>query len=252
MAEGAGKSIDLKMLFQGKRKWITIGAIVLVVVLALVMRNRSSSSTTTYGTSVDDIARGAAAPGLTTTDIQNAISEYAEKDAEQTASMFDKITQANSDALNSVVESNQKQWDAAQDQWESMGDMLADVQEQNNKNNQSLLDQLNQSMQNMQNQWNNQFNNLANQYGPGYGAGSGGGSSSSGSSSTPSVSGSATTRPNASGGSFQDAADQYINNNPGLSQSQQNTVNQNAQTAQNAADKLNGGKGLQGILNPKK
>lgn len=190
-------------MFQGKRKYYTLGAIVLVILLALyVNRKRSSGGgVSTYGLDPNSIAPGAGAPGLTMADVQGAIDKYGEKDAENTQKMFDQLSGSFTDALtkqaesqadlwNKMVESNKNQFDAIGKQFEGINNSLTQINDNNAKMQESLWAQMQSSLAAMQSQFANRYQSY-NTPDPYYGGGStsygdsGGSSSSSGSSSLP-------------------------------------------------------------------
>lgn len=191
-------------MFQGKRKYFAIGAVVLVVVIALIVsRNRSSGSASAARTGLDPntIAPGAAAPGLTMADVQGAIDKYGEKDMENTQKMFDSLNGSFNDALtkqaegqsnlwNKMLESNNKQFEAIGKQFEGIGkqfegvnNSLVQINDNNAKMQQGLWESLQRSLADMEASFASRYARY-NTPDPYYGSSSSSGSSSSGSSSS--------------------------------------------------------------------
>lgn len=176
------KKIDVKMLFQGKRKYITIGAIVLVAGLAIWSNKRGGGSTGDAarpipgGVDYSSVASGAAPPGLTIADVQSAIGDYAKKDQESTAKMMDQMSKQNTDALSGIMDgfnkamnqqgtnftnaldslakSNQAQWDQMarqqQDQWSLFQRELNDLETHQKNLQTSFAEQLANMMRQQQ------------------------------------------------------------------------------------------------------
>lgn len=189
----------LKGLFQGKKKYITIGAILLVVLLAfLSARNKQSSggNPRLAGTTADSskIATGAGNPGLTTADIQNAIDSYDKKQTEKYDAMtkanmdaLEKLSSGFSDSLNKVIASNNDQIASINDrfgkQFESLTDHLTKVENQNKEWAAGLQNSFTNSLQDMMRRYDELQQSMRYNAQPYYAGGYGGGSSySSGSS----------------------------------------------------------------------
>lgn len=153
-----------KDLFKGKKKYVTIGAILLVVLLALfVNRNKQSGGNPRLvGTTADSskIATGAGNPGLTGADIQNAIDNYDRKNQEKYDAMnkanmdaMEKMSGSFADSLNKIISSNN-------DQFESITKHLTQVENQNKEWAAGLQNSFNDRLNSMMMQYRN------NSYGP--------------------------------------------------------------------------------------
>lgn len=156
---------NIKNLFVGKKKYVTIGAIALVVILALWMNSRKGSSGSSAAniagvTDPNQIAAGAAAPGLTISDVQAAIQGYAEQDEERTQKQFETVYESMNkmgtsftealnksntsftDALTKMNETNAKQFEA-------INSSLADINDHSAQWQTNLMAQLQAQMASM-------------------------------------------------------------------------------------------------------
>ncbi|MEK5036415.1 hypothetical protein MKY96_33835 [Paenibacillus sp. FSL R7-0302] len=197
--------IDMSLLFKGKRKYITIGAIALVAVLGIYQAKSSGGGGGTGLRPIDPgpapgSSGGSGTPGVTLSDIQSAISDYAQQDQASTQKQFESLQKGTMSAIesltsgfNTAMESQSSQFTKAMESqstqlnkaltdqagqygstikqlteytdkmFDTFTGQLTTIQDHNTKNYASLNDKLASSLGAMTSAYETKFNQLNNQ-----------------------------------------------------------------------------------------